>query len=69
MMMKPAISKIKNTKASRSKYLSMIFFTFSPNRRKSAATRKNRADLLMLEASKKSEKLILKAPAEMVIIL
>ena len=51
------------------KYLSMNAVIGSPNWRINNATRKKRADRLMVEASRNMGKLTLKAPAEMVMIL
>ena len=51
------------------KYLSIKAVIGSPNLRINRATRKKRAERLTVEASRNMGKLMLKAPAEIVIIL
>mgnify|MGYP004413071001 FL=1 len=58
-----------NKIANKLKYLSMNSFIGFPNFHISAATRKNLADLLIVEAIKNKKKLMSKAPAVIVKIL
>lgn len=64
--MKPPIKRIVKTHARRLKYLSINDFIPAPNLYISHPTRKNLADLLTIEAVRKTGKFILNAPAEMV---
>lgn len=66
---KPPIKRIMNTRHSRLKYLSMKGFTTGPNSQIRPATKKNRAERLIVEAIRKIRKLILNTPAVIVITL
>tara|TARA_B100000427_G_scaffold216843_1_gene181060 strand:+ start:147 stop:452 length:306 start_codon:yes stop_codon:yes gene_type:complete len=66
---KPPNKSNVNKIANKLKYLSMNSFMGFPNFHISAATRKNLADLLIVEAIKNKRKLMSKAPAVIVKIL
>ncbi len=65
----PAINRAVTRIARMLKYLSIKDLIDSPNNQISPATRKNRADRLIIEANKNMIKLISNAPADIVNIL
>ena len=66
---KPPINRTVNAIASQLKYLSINNFICGPNFQIKAATRKNLAPLLIIEAIMNITILILKAPEDIVITL